>query len=37
MKSGVDVSNEDKPIWPDPATTATFAGISSPEAPALPA
>ena len=29
MKSGVDESNEDKPCWPDPATTATLAGIVS--------
>jgi hypothetical protein len=29
MKGGVDESNEDKPFWPDPATTATLAGIVS--------
>ena len=29
MTSGVDESNEDKPFWPVPATTATLAGIVS--------
>jgi hypothetical protein len=29
MKGGVDESNEDKPCWPDPATTAALAGIVS--------